>query len=163
MQEVFKSPVSSLTLPAVVTKLAKDIDENQKKFKHNDLKDFEFPIIDLSNLDIFRSFEPSSYKLLDKAEISLLEGNKRKRNPPDLISSSENQKEFKNNDINDQKSPIIDLTNLDLFSDFELSPSTFFDEEEISSFDGNKRKRNPSIPASSSNQITVVVSNTYLK
>ena len=158
MQEVFKSPVSSLTLPAVATKLAKDIDENQKKFKNNDLKDFEFPIIDLSNLDIFRSFEPSSYKLLDEEEISLLEGNKRKRNPPNLISSSE----FKNNDFNDHKPPIIELSNLDIFSDFELSPSTFFDEEGISSFDGNKkRKRNPLIPASSSS--SVVVSDTYLE
>ena len=162
VQEVFKSPVSSLTLPAVATKLAKDIDENQKKFKNHDLGDYEFPIIDLSNLDIFRSFEPPSYKLLDEEETSILDGNKRKRNPPNLISSSENQKEFKNYDFNDHKPPIIELTNLDIFSDFELSPSTFFDEEEISSFDGNKkRKRNPLFPASSSS--SVVVSDTYLE
>ena len=156
VQEVFKSPVSSLTLPAVATKLAKDIDENQKKFKNNGFKDHESPIIDLSNLDIF--FEPSSYKLLDEEEISIVDSNKRKRNPANPLTSSENKKEFKTNDFNDHKTPIIDLSNLDIFGDFETSPSTFFDEVETSSFDGNKRKRNPSIPPSSSNQITVVVS-----
>ena len=164
VQEVFKSPVTSLTLPAVATKLAKDIDENQKKFKNNGLKDHESPIIDLSNLDIFRSFEPSSYKLLDEEEISIIDGNKRKRNPANPLTSSENQKESKPNDFNDHKPPIIDLSNLDIFSDFKPSPSAFFDEEEeISSFDGNKRKRNPSISLSSSNQITVVVSKDYLE
>ena len=149
VHEVFKSPVSSLSLPAVAIKLAKDIDENQKELDDNDSINNESPIIDLSNLDIFSDFKVSSSKFFDEENISLFEGNKRKRNPSILTSTSENTTEFnKSNDFKDYESPIIDLSNLDIFSDFD-----------ISSLDGNKKKRNPSIPSSSADKIIVVVSN----
>ena len=150
VHEVFKSPVSSLSLPAVATKLAKDIDENQKELNNNkEFNDQESPIIDLSNLDIFSDFKVSSSKFFDEEEISLFDGNKRKRNPSILTSSSEKKKgQLKNNDFNDNESPIIDLSNLDIFSDFESS-----------SLNGIKSKRNPSILSSSTDKINVVVSN----
>ena len=155
VHEVFKSPVSSLSLPAVATKLAKDIDENQQELNNNDSVNQESSIIDLSNLDIFSDFKVSSSKFFDEDDISLFEGNKRKRNPSILTSTSENITEFnKNIGFKDHESPIIDLSNLDIFSDFD-----------ISSLDGNKAKRNPSIPSSSAEQIIVVVSiiNTQLE
>ena len=150
VHEVFKSPVSSLSLPAVATKLAKDIDENQKELNNNkDFNDYESPIIDLSNLDIFSDFKVSSSKFFDEEEISLFDGNKRKRNPSNLTLSSENEKEqLKNHDFNDNESPIIDLSKLDIFSDFDSS-----------SLNGIKSKRNPSIFSSSSDKANVVVSN----
>ena len=160
VKEVFKSPVSSLTLPAVATKLAKDIDENQKKFKNNDFDDQESPIIDLSSLDIFSDLDISTSKFFDAEDITLFDGKKRKRNP--LASSSEIPSESKGNDFNDTEPPVIDLSSLDIFGDFEL-PSSNYPDEDLFTFDGNKRKRNPSIPTSSDDNIIVVVSNDCLK
>ena len=90
VKEVFKSPVSSLTLPAVAIKLAKDIDENHNEFDKIGINNNESPIIDLSNLDIFSDFGLSSSKFLNDEEIPLFDGKKEKRNPASSSSVSDN-------------------------------------------------------------------------
>ena len=81
VKEVFKSPVSSLTLPAVATKLAQDLDEDKEDFSKEsvDLSDDSVPIIDLSSLDLFSSNK--SVDFFNADEITLFETVKDKRNP----------------------------------------------------------------------------------
>ena len=71
----------------------------------------------------------------------------------------ENHNEFDKIGINNNESPIIDLSNLDIFSDFGLSSSKFFNDEEIPLFVGKKEKRNPASSSSVSDNIIVVVLN----
>ena len=88
VQEVFKSPVSSLSLPAVATKLAEDLDKGHEDFSLEKEKEEEgTPVIDLSQLDIFNDFKDIVF---NDEDISLFETNKEKRNPFSTLSLDNN-------------------------------------------------------------------------
>ena len=88
VQEVFKSPVSSLSLPAVATKLAEDLDKGHQDFSLEKEKEEDgTPVIDLSQLDIFNDFKDIVF---NDEDISLFETNKEKRNPFRTLSLDNN-------------------------------------------------------------------------
>ena len=87
VQEVFKSPVSSLSLPAVATKLAEDLDKGHQDFSLEKEKEEGTPVIDLSQLDIFNDFKDIVF---NDEDISLFETNKEKRNPFRTLSLDNN-------------------------------------------------------------------------
>ena len=88
VQEVFKSPVSSLSLPAVATKLAEDLDKGHQDFSLEKEDEEEgTPVIDLSQLDIFNDFKDIVF---NDEDISLFETNKEKRNPFRTLSLDNN-------------------------------------------------------------------------
>ena len=83
VKDMLKSPVTSLTLPAVATKLAKDIEDSKSNF-NKDIEDSNInkeievikeeavaPIIDLSSLDLFSDFETPNFELFKREDLSI--------------------------------------------------------------------------------------------
>ena len=88
VQDAFKSPVTSLTLPAVATKLVNDIDTNQDDFSSETKQNIKTPVIDLSNIDFFDDLVVTAEELFNEDELALADTRKDKRNPEVILKNN---------------------------------------------------------------------------